>query len=40
MNVVIDIDETKILTVSFAPMDDEGFAAVAQIMAASLQNAQ
>ena len=39
-NVVIDIDETKILTVSFAPMDDEGFAAVAQIMAASLQNAQ
>ena len=40
MNVVIDIDETKILTVSFAPMDDEGFAAVAQIMAASLQDAQ
>ena len=24
----------------FAPMDDEGFAAVAQIMAASLQNVQ
>ena len=39
-NVVISVDETKILTISFAPMDDEGFAELAQIMAASIQDAQ
>ena len=39
-NVVIDIDETKILTVSFAPMDDEGFAELAGILTASLQDVQ
>ena len=39
-NVVISVDETKILTISFAPMDDEGFAELAQIMAASIQDVQ
>ena len=39
-NVVIDVDETKILTISFAPMDDEGFAELAGILTASIQDAQ
>ena len=39
-NVVISVDETKILTISFAPMNDEGFAELAGILTASIQDAQ
>lgn len=38
-NVVIPFDDGTIVTFSFAPMDDEGFAAIATIMMASIQNA-
>ncbi|MBO4471317.1 MAG: hypothetical protein J5841_06155 [Clostridia bacterium] len=39
-NVVVEIEDAKMLTISFAPMDDEGFAELAGILTASIQNAQ
>ena len=39
-NVVVEIEDAKMLTISFAPMDDEGFAELAGILTASIQDAQ
>ena len=39
-NVVVEIEDAKMLTISFAPMDDEGFAELAGILTASIQNDQ
>lgn len=39
-SVVVDVDDTMVMTINFAPVSDEGFSAVAAIMTCSIRRAE